>query len=200
MMSRLSLALALWVMPSAWAAPPVVLFLGDSLTEGYGVAQERAFPVLVEKALKTHAPGIKILHAGIGGSTSASGVGRLKWHLKSRPTIMVLALGANDGLRGLPVKETKKSLAATIELAQKNKIKVVLAGMKAPPNYGPDFTRSFESMYRELAKEYKLTLIPFLLEGVAGDPKFNLSDGIHPNEKGHEKIAELVGAILRKQL
>jgi acyl-CoA thioesterase-1 len=175
-----------------------VLLLGDSLTEGFGVAKEDAYPALVEK--KLHAAGFTavVLHnAGIGGSTTASALSRLQWHLKSKPQWMLLALGANDGLRGVAIPESKKNLALTIERAQKEGIRVFLAGMRLPPNYGEKYRKEFEAMYRDLARERKLTLLPFLLEGVAGERALNLEDGIHPNEKGHQKIADAVYKFLQ---
>jgi acyl-CoA thioesterase-1 len=170
-----------------------ILLLGDSLTEGFGVAQEDAYPALVEK--KLHAAGfasVEILNAGIGGSTTASALPRLQWHLKGRPQWVVLALGANDGLRGVAIAQSKKNLAQTIDRAQKEGVRVFLAGMRLPPNYGQKYRRDFERMYQELAHEKKLALLPFLLDGVAGETRLNLEDGIHPNEKGHQKIAEVV--------
>lgn len=182
-----------------------ILLLGDSLTEGFGVAKEDAYPALVEK--KLHAAGlasVKLHNAGIGGSTTASALSRLQWHLKSKPQWMLLALGANDGLRGVAIEESKKNLALSIERAQKEGIRVFLAGMKLPPNYGEKYRREFERMYRDLAREKKVTLLPFLLEGVAGERALNLEDGIHPNEKGHQKIADAVFAffqpLIRKEL
>lgn len=172
-----------------------ILFLGDSLTEGYGVDETRAYPVLVGKEL-----GVKVLNGSVSGSTTASGHSRLKWFLKARPTHMLLALGANDGLRGLKLEDSKKNLEAIIELAQKNSIKVVLAGMLMPPNYGESYRSEFKTMYEGLAKKYKLEFIPFLLEGVAGNPKLNISDGIHPNEAGHEIMARLVSKKFKEIL
>ena len=175
-----------------------VLFLGDSLTEGFGVAKEDAYPALVEK--KLHAAGlasVAIHNAGIGGSTTASALSRLQWHLKSKPQWMLLALGANDGLRGVAIAESKKNLTLTIERAQKEGIRVFLAGMKLPPNYGEKYRKEFERMYQDLAREKKITLLPFLLEGVAGERALNLEDGIHPNEKGHQRIADAVTAFFQ---
>ena len=177
-----------------------VVILGDSLTEGYGVAKERAFPALVQKALRDRGKQVTVVNAGVSGATSASGPNRLKWYLKAKPDVLVVALGANDALRGLDLKVTEKNLAETIEGAQKANVKVLLAGMKAPTNYGEDYRRRFESMYSTLAKKYSVPLLPFLLEGVGGKPDMNLADGIHPNEKGHETIARLVTPELEKLL
>lgn len=174
-------------------AKTTIVFLGDSLTEGYGLAKTEAFPFLFEQALKAKGYNdIKVVNGGISGSTSASAVSRLKWYLRIKPTILVLALGANDGLRGLDPKAMKKNLATTIQLALDRNIRVVLAGMKIPRNYGSQYTQEFEEVYPELAKDFKIPLIPFLLDGVAAKPEMNLPDGIHPNQQGHQIIAKLV--------
>lgn len=169
-----------------------VLFLGDSLTEGYQLSKAEAYPALVEKALKPRFPQIKVINGGVSGATSASGPKRLDWYLKAKPDIIVLALGANDGLRGLTVEQAEKNLIEVITKSQEKGIRVVLAGMKIPSNYGADYRTNFEKIYERLAKKYKLTLIPFLLEGVAAEPSLNLPDGIHPNAKGHEIMAKTV--------
>jgi len=179
--------------PSLLWAETTILMLGDSLTEGTGVKKNQAYPYLVEQKLKAKGLSlINVINAGVSGSTSASALSRLKWHLRSTPDILLLALGANDGLRGLSTVQMKRNLAKTIELALSKGARVVLAGMKMPPNYGAEYTREFEKAFYQLAKEYDVVLIPFLLEGVAGDPKLNFPDGLHPNERGHQIIAELV--------
>ena len=170
-----------------------LVVIGDSLTEGYGVAKESAFPALLEK--KIHASGKKhwtVLNSGITGATTASAMGRVKWVFKSKPDLLLLILGANDGLRGLKVEESEKNLSLAIELSQKEKVPVVLGGLYMPPNYGKDYTEKFKKMYTQLAKKHKVPLIPFVLEKVAGDPKYNLADGIHPNEAGHKIVAETI--------
>ena len=175
------------------ASPIKVLILGDSLTSGYGIPKDQAYPALVQQALQkkgfTH---VNVVNGGISGSTSASGLGRLKWHLKGdpKPSVLILALGANDGLRGLPVKNMQKNLAKVIDLAQEQNLKVLLVGMKMPPNYGPEYTEEFERSFATLASEQQVTLLPFLLEGVAAEEKLNLADGIHPNENGHKAMAK----------
>ena len=175
-----------------WAAPKIVI-LGDSLTEGYGVDKTEAFPYLVQQELqKKGFPGVEVINAGVSGSTSASAVSRLRWFLRVKPDILILALGGNDGLRGLSPQQMKNNLVETIELALKNKLTVILAGMQMPPNYGPEYTEAFKKVYPELAEHYQISLIPFLLEGVGGNPQMNQIDGIHPNEKGHQKIAQIV--------
>lgn len=190
----LVLALSLGASPGGG---PVILCLGDSLTEGYGVAPEQAFPSLVERRLQQAGhPGARVINAGISGSTSASAASRLRWQLRAGPDVLILALGANDGLRGLDLAATRKNLDEAIALARSAGVRVVLAGMKLPPNYGPTYTRAFEALYRELADARDVALIPFLLEGVAARPELNLGDGIHPNARGHERVADNVLAVL----
>lgn len=177
-----------------------LLILGDSLTDGYGVAKTSAYPAVLEKKIQSSGKKWTVINAGISGSTSASAPSRLKWQLKNKPDLMILALGANDGLRGFDPKATEKNLAETIEMAQKEKVPVILAGMMMPQNYGAKYQKQFEQIYVDLASRYKLRRIPFLLDGVALDPKLNLADGIHPNEKGHEIIAEKVFSQIKDLL
>lgn len=178
-----------------------ILFLGDSLSEGYGVPKEKAFPSLIQKKLtKKYANKWSVVNGSVSGSTTASASSRLRWFKKLKPKILVLALGANDGLRGIKVNESKKNLAATIDSARRMGMKVLLVGMMMPPNYGPDYTREFKSIFTDLAEEKKVALVPFLLEGVAGEKELNQADGIHPNQAGHEKMAETVYLHLEKML
>ena len=177
-----------------------VLFLGDSLTEGYQLDREDAFPALIEKDLKKKFPDLKIINAGVSGATTASGPKRLNWYIKARPDILVLALGANDGLRGLKISESEKNLTFVIEKAQSQKMKVILVGMKMPTNYGEPYRTNFEKLFPKLAQKYQLPLIPFLLEGVGGNPKLNLPDGIHPNQEGHKVMAKTVLKVLEPLL
>jgi len=183
-----------------------ILFLGDSLTEGYGVPKEKAYPTLVIERLNERfiqrkmAKRVAALYGGVSGSTSASALSRLRWFLKAKPRILFLAMGANDGLRGLPASEMEKNLDATIELAKKEGMTVVLAGMKLPPNYGKKDRAEFEAVFARLAKKHGITFVPFLLSGVGGEKDLNIDDGIHPNEKGHRKIAELVEPVLENIL
>jgi acyl-CoA thioesterase-1 len=176
---------------------PVVLCLGDSLTEGFGVSPEQAFPSLLEQRLRQAGhPRARVINAGISGSTSASAASRLRWQLRAQPDVLLLALGANDGLRGLDLAATRRNLEDAIALAKQAGVQVVLAGMKLPPNYGPAYTREFEALFRDLADAHGAALIPFLLEGVAARPELNLADGIHPNARGHERVADNVVAVL----
>lgn len=170
-----------------------VLCLGDSLTEGYGVLPEEAYPSLLEKSL--HAKGhknVEVINAGIAGSTTASAWSRLNWQLRANPKILILALGANDGLRGLSLEEVHSNLERAIVLAQERGVTVLLAGMQLPPNYGPKYTEKFRLVYANLAQKHHTALIPFLLDGVAGEKKLNQADGIHPNAAGHRLIAKTV--------
>ena len=169
-----------------------ILIIGDSLTAGYGVSKKASYPSQLAKILEKSHPGYKVINAGSSGSTSASGLSRLKWHLKRKPNLLILALGANDGLRGFPVSATKDNLGKVIDTAKLAGVKVFLAGMKMPTNYEKKYRQEFEQVYPDLAKTKAIGLIPFLLDGVGGDPKLNLADGIHPNEEGHKVIANTV--------
>lgn len=181
-------------------AAPKVLFLGDSLTAGYGIDPEKAYPNLVKDILKKEGIEIEVMNASISGSTSASAISRLKWSLRGKPDVMLLALGANDGLRGIKLHSTKENLKNAIKLAKSNGVKVILAGMQIPPNYGPEYTKEFQKMFPDLKKEEGVTLLPFLLKDVAGQRQYNIDDGIHPNEEGHKIIAKTVAPFIRKAL
>lgn len=169
-----------------------IVVLGDSLTEGYQLAKEEAFPHLVETKLKKSGKEIKVINGGSSGATSASGLKRLDWYLKAKPEILILVLGANDGLRGLKPQDTEKNLSSVIEKAQGKGIKVILGGMQMPTNYGVEYRKEFADIFPKLAAKYKIKLIPFILEGVGGKPEMNLPDGIHPNARGHLIISETV--------
>ncbi len=182
----------------AW---PLVVCLGDSLTEGFSIAPESAYPPRVEAELRANGwPTVEVVNAGVSGSTTASAPGRLRWQLRRKPDVLLLALGANDGLRGLDIEESKKNLSATIDLAQENGIVVLLAGMRMPANYGPDYVKRFAEIFPELAREKDVALLPFLLEGVAASTELNLADGIHPNAKGYGIVARTVAEALRPVL
>jgi acyl-CoA thioesterase-1 len=182
------------------AMAETILFLGDSLTEGYQLLKEEAYPAIIERKLQKSHKGIKVINGGVSGATSASGLKRMDWYLKAKPDIMVLALGANDGLRGMKVEQTEKNLATVIEKAQERGITVILAGMKMPTNMGEPYRTNFENVFPKLAKKYSLKLIPFILDGVGGQPELNLPDGIHPNPKGHEVMARNVLKVLETEL
>ncbi|MEX1297696.1 MAG: arylesterase [Desulfotignum sp.] len=170
-----------------------VLFLGDSLTAGLGVQKDQAYPALVGELLRQQGrTDVKIINGGISGATTAGAASRLKWHLKAAPHVLVLALGANDGLRGLSLENMADNLDDAIALALENNLCVILAGMEIPPNYGPDYTRRFSQTFRDLAGKYGIPLIPFLLENVGGVRNMNQADGVHPNAAGHRQIARTV--------
>lgn len=177
-----------------------ILFLGDSLSEGQGLDEELSFPRLVERNLKNKKFNVAVTNGGVSGSTSASGVTRLKWHLKKKIDILVLELGANDGLRGLKLDETQKNLIEIIRHAKEKKVKVLLLGLLMPPNYGKKYVDDFEKMYSTIAKSEKVPFLPFVLNDVAGKSELNLPDGIHPNAKGHEIVARNVTAFVEKNL
>ena len=183
-------------------SPQTVLFFGDSLTAGYGLSSEEAFPALIEKELNKKISRVKVINGGLSGETSAGGVSRIDWLLRQPIQIFVLELGANDGLRGLPLNQTRKNLQAIIDKVKiKNPgVKIVLAGMMVPPNMGNQYTSEFRGIYPDLAKKNKATLIPFLLEGVGGIEKLNQSDGIHPNVEGHKIVARNIAPVIEKLL
>lgn len=180
-----------------------ILFFGDSLTAGYGLEDtEDAFPGLIQSKLDSLGLDYTVVNSGVSGETSAGGKSRIDWILKQDIDIFVLELGANDGLRGIPLKETRKNLQDIINAVQKNKpdAKIILAGMELPPNMGPEYTAEFRSMFADLAEKNDLTFIPFILQDVGGVPELNLEDGIHPNVAGHKIVAENVWAVLEKEI
>ncbi len=172
----------------------VILFFGNSLTAGYGVNPEEAFPALIQLKLDSLSIPFKVINAGLSGETTASGVNRIEWVLREPVSIMILELGGNDGLRGIDPEETHGNLQKIIELAiaKYPQMKVIIAGMEAPPNMGNQYTTAFRSIFNDLAAKNGIPLIPFLLEGVAGEPDLNLEDGIHPNQQGHKIVANNV--------
>ncbi len=174
------------------AAAPRVVFLGDSLTAGLGLGEEEAYPALVGELLAARGIAVRVVNAGVSGDTSAGGLARVDWVLSLQPEILVVALGANDGLRGQPVAAIAANLREIVRRARAAGSRVLLAGMKMPPNYGPEYTRDFEALYANLASELEVPFLPFLLAGVAAVPELNQSDGIHPTAAGQRKIADLV--------
>lgn len=181
--------------------PVRIVVLGDSIAEGYGIPKTDAFPAVMERLLREDShPEARVINAGIGGSTSASGLARLQWLLKRKPDILVLELGANDALRGVKPEETRRNLEKVVELAKKKGLRVLLAGMMAPPNYGADYARRFRRIFPRIAREENVALVPFLLDHVAGIPALNQEDGIHPNEKGQEIVARNVLKFLKPLL
>lgn len=168
-----------------------IVFLGDSLTAGYRLDPELAYPQLVENALQEQGIDATVVNAGLSGDTTAGGVRRIDWILRQPMDILVIALGANDALRGFPVESTKDNLELIIEKARAKDpdLRIILAGMLAPPNMGMDYRRQFDRIYPEIAESMSVELMPFLLKGVAGDPSLNLADGTHPNARGQRVIA-----------
>lgn len=178
-----------------------ILFLGDSLTEGYGLNKEEAYPSLVERLIESKLQkDISVINGGVSGSTTNDAIERLKWYLKKEPDIIFIALGANDGLRGYDLKKTQENFEKLIELSKNSGAKVLLAGMLLPPNYGEVYRDNFKKVYLNLKDKYELEMMPFLLKGVAGKKEYNQSDGIHPNEKGHKIIARDVFEFLKGKL
>ena len=171
---------------------PRIVAFGDSLTAGLGVAADEAYPARLQRRLQEQGFRYRVINAGVSGDTTAGGLRRVDWVLKSRPEMVILELGANDGLRGLNLQETKTNLERIIQRCQDASVTVVLAGMKLPPNYGAEYTKGFEAIYPELARRYRLTLIPFFLDGVAGTASLNQADGIHPTSEGYRIITEKI--------
>ena len=179
-----------------------IVFFGNSLTAGYGLSPEQAFPALIQKRIDSLGLPYQVINAGVSGETSSGGKTRIDWILREPVDIFVLELGANDGLRGTPLSETKKNLQDIIDKvkAKYPDSKLVFAGMEIPPNMGQEYTTEFRNIYIELAAKNKMTLIPFLLEGVGGEPELNQADGIHPTAEGHLIVAENVWKQLEKLL
>jgi len=179
-----------------------ILFFGNSLTAGYGIEDYEAFPALIQDKLDSLEMDYQVINGGLSGETTASGLSRLDWFLEEKPEIFILELGGNDGLRGISLDETEKNLRGIINAVEEKypETKVLLAGMQIPPNMGQAYTDEFREMYAEIAEDKDVALIPFLLEGVAGDPEYNLPDGIHPTAEGHQIVAETVWQYLEPLL
>ena len=200
-MKKIILILFIFNLITANAKSNTILFLGDSLSEGFGVSKEDAFPELVENLIRTELnKNIVVINGGVSGSTTSDGLARLKWYMKKKPYLVFLALGVNDGLRGLDLEQSQKNLEEIIKYAQKYNAKVLLAGMLMPPNYGPEYSAQFKEMYQKIKVKYKLKSMSFLLDGIAGKKEFNQRDGIHPNEKGHKYIAKKVFEFIKEDL
>src|SRR6266545_3995733 len=178
--------------------PQTILFLGDSITAGYGLEPSQAFPARIQEKIDAKGWQFKVVNAGQSGDTSAGGLSRMDWLLRNRVDVLVLELGGNDGLRGLPTETTKKNLQGIIDRtrAKYPAAKIIIAGMMVPPNMGRDYGQRFEAVFRDIAKQNKAALIPFVLEGVGGVRDLNLSDGIHPSAKGHQIVAANVWKVL----
>jgi acyl-CoA thioesterase-1 len=188
--------------PSERARPsaPRVVALGDSLTAGLGLPQAQAYPAILQRKMKEEGYNLEVINAGVSGDTTADGLRRANWALEGDVRLLILALGANDGLRGLPATQMKENLQALIHRAKQRGIPILLVGMEAPPNYGEQYARAFRQVFQELARENNVTFVPFLLEGVAGVPDLNQSDGIHPTSAGAVRIADHLWPDVKKMI
>lgn len=184
------------------AKKKTIIFFGNSLTAGYGLSPSQAFPAIIQRKIDSLGLPYQVVNAGVSGETSAGGKTRIDWILRQPVDIFVLELGANDGLRGIPLSETRKNLQEIVDkVKSKNPdTKLVFAGMQIPPNMGQDYTTEFKNIYTDLAAKNDMALVPFLLEGVGGEPGMNLEDGIHPNEVGHQIVAMNLWRQLEKLL
>ena len=186
------------LLTAAAPTPRNILFLGDSITAGYGLEPAQAYPALIQNKIDAKRWPFKVINAGQSGDTTAGGLSRMDWLLRSPIDVLVLELGGNDGLRGLPAATTRKNLQAIIDRAREKypDAKIVLAGMRVPPNMGRDYAKQFDAIFADIAKKNKAALVPFVLEGVGGVAALNLPDGIHPTAKGHEIVAANVWKVL----
>lgn len=200
MLRKLLIALALLV--SGWAnAGPAILVYGDSLSAAYGISQKDGWGTLLQERLKQRRLDYTVVNASISGETSSGGASRIAGALaQHQPAIVIVELGGNDGLRGLPLKQMRENLAYILRVAQRAGARVLLAGMKLPPNYGPQYTRDFEAVFVTLAREYRTALVPFVLEGVAGNRELFLDDNLHPTAQAQAIILETVWNALRPML
>ena len=186
--------------PAPTAGRARVVALGDSLTAGLGLPPEQSWPSLVQEKITQAGLDVEVVNAGVSGDTTAGGLRRLDWALDGDVKVLVIELGANDGLRGLPADQMRDNLAQMIRTAKDRGISVLLCGMEAPPNFGPQYTREFRKVYADLADEHDIAFLPFFLDGVAGNPALNQADGIHPNEEGTRRVADLVWQSLQPVL
>lgn len=186
--------------PSASDTRPRIVAFGNSLTAGLGVQADDSYPAQLQRKLDDLKYPYRVINAGVSGDTTAGGLRRVPWILNNKPELVILELGANDGLRGLSIDQTKNNLGQIVKQLREAGAVVVLAGMKLPPNYGEDYTTRFEAIYPALAREYHLPFIPFFLEGVGGASSLNQADGIHPTRKGYEIVVEQVLNVLKTVL
>lgn len=186
----------------AAAAQPAVVFVGDSLTAGYGLDPQEAYPAVIAERMRQAGLTFEVVNAGLSGDTTAAGLRRTAWVLRRPVAVFVLALGGNDGLRGIPPEETERNLQAIIDAVRTSQpgARIVLTGMQSPPNMGPEFTTAFRELFPRLAERNGLPFVPFLLEGVAGERDLNQPDGIHPTAEGQQRIADVVWPILEPVL
>lgn len=206
MMNKRLLTLLLFVLLLFFTAKDAVaqenkkiLFFGDSITAGYGIDTDEAFPAIVQEKIDSLGLSYEVVDAGFSGETSAGGLRRIDWVLQQNIDIFVLELGGNDGLRGIDPQNTKENLQGIITKVEERfpDIPIILTGMEAPPNMGSDYTDRFRAIFQELAEENDVLFLPFILEGVAGEPDLNLEDGIHPTPEGHKIVAENVWEVLK---
>ena len=186
--------------PGVARGDAVVVALGDSLTAGLGVAADEAFPARLEARLKTEGYAYRVVNAGVSGDTTAGGLRRVDWVLRARPDVVIVALGANDGLRGQDPGAMRANLDEIVARLLAGGARVLLVGMRLPPNYGGDYTKEFEAVFPAVARRAKVALVPFLLDGVAGVPRLNQADGIHPTAAGQQAIADHLWPYLRSLL
>jgi acyl-CoA thioesterase I len=178
----------------------VVVALGDSLTAGLGVAADEAFPARLQARLRAEGYDYRVVNAGVSGDTTAGGLRRVDWALRAHPDVVIVALGANDGLRGQSPQAIRANLEEIVERLQASGARVLLVGMRLPPNYGAEYTKEFEAVFPAVARRAKIALMPFLLDGVAADPRLNQADGIHPTAAGQQMIADRLWPYLRPLL
>ena len=178
----------------------VVVALGDSLTAGLGVAADEAFPARLQARLRAEGYDYRVVNAGVSGDTTAGGLRRVDWALRAHPDVVIVALGANDGLRGQSPQAIRANLEEIVEWLQASGARVLLVGMRLPPNYGAEYTKEFEAVFPAVARRAKIALMPFLLDGVAADPRLNQADGIHPTAAGQQMIADRLWPYLRSLL
>jgi acyl-CoA thioesterase-1 len=186
--------------PARASGRPRIVFLGDSLSAGLGLERKDSVPALIQKRLDAAGYQYEVVNAGVSGDTSAGGLSRLDWSLEGHVEVLIVELGGNDGLRGLPVAQLRSNLEAIIARAKMRNITVILAGMEAPPNYGAAYTAEFRQVFRDLARKHDLPFIPFFLDGVAGIPALNQGDGIHPNPAGARIVEQTVWRVLEPEL
>lgn len=186
--------------PPAHANVPKVAFLGDSIAAGLHLAADQAFPALLQKQLAASGNAFELMNGGVSGDTTAGGLRRVDWLLKQAPKVVVIELGANDGMRGVPVAEAEKNLRAIIAKVQAAHAAPLLLGVRIPPSYGPEYVNEFDALYPRLAQELHVAFVPFFMEGVAGVAALNLEDGIHPTPEGHARLAANIAEPLRKLL
>lgn len=202
-----AILLAMFLLLAAMPAMPAgeqktALVLGDSLAAGLGVAREEAYPALLQKKIAAAGLPFLVVDAGVSGDTTADGLGRIDWLLQRKIDVLIVELGGNDGLRGIPVSTIQSNLQGIIDRARKKypDVKILIAGMKMPANMGPDYAQAFAAVFPEVARKNHAALVPFLLEGVGGDPRLNQADGIHPTAEGHRIVAENVWKVLKPLL